>query len=452
MSRFTSTISQLAAVLLLGTAALFAQQACPTPDAPLPVIFVHGNGDDATKWTGIIWLFESNGYPGNKLFAIRFPMPVARTNDTVEEPFRSSTEDSAAELSSYVTRVLLETQSRQVVLVGSSRGGLTIRNYVQNGGGRHNVACAILSGTPNHGVLTKDSDLDSEFNAKGHFLQALNRTESIVGLPFLTLRSDRLDKFAQPTGIAFGAPQMQTGISFDAPSLAGATNLVLAGLDHRELAFHPAAFAEMYKFVTGNAPHTLEVATAPRPVVSGLVTGFSAKAPTNLPLAGARLRIYAIDSHAETSKAILVYEVTTGMDGKWGPFTASSTQEYAFDLEYQGRNVRYYKAPLLRSTQRMNLRFLPVPAASSPDSAGQQKQTAKLLIMRPEGYLTRDRDPVQIDGKTVPEELSGLPVQDSLIVNLATPEAVQVALRKERITARPSYDLARELPVVEFLW
>jgi hypothetical protein len=227
---------------------------------------------------------------------------------------------------------------------------------------------------------------------------------------------------------------------------------VLAGLDHRELAFHPAAFAEMYKFVTGNAPHTLEVATAPRPVVSGLVTGFSAKAPTNLPLAGARLRIYAIDSHAETSKAILVYEVTTGMDGKWGPFTASSTQEYAFDLEYQGRNVRYYKAPLLRSTQRMNLRFLPVPAASSPDSAGQQKQTAKLLIMRPEGYLTRDRDPVQIDGKTVPEELSGLPVQDSLIVNLATPEAVQVALRKERITARPSYDLARELPVVEFLW
>lgn len=27
----------------------------------LPSVFVHGNGDDAAQWIGVIWLFQSNG-------------------------------------------------------------------------------------------------------------------------------------------------------------------------------------------------------------------------------------------------------------------------------------------------------------------------------------------------------------------------------------------------------
>src|SRR6187402_779785 len=123
------------------------QGASPTPD---PIVFVHGNGDDAAKWIGITWLFESNGYPADRLFSIRFTHPIARSNETKEEPYRSSTRDSAAELSAFVTRVLLQTKSSKVVLVGSSRGGLTIRNYILNGGGRGNVSAVILAGTPNH--------------------------------------------------------------------------------------------------------------------------------------------------------------------------------------------------------------------------------------------------------------------------------------------------------------
>ena len=96
--------------------------------APIPIVFVHGNGDDAAKWIGIIELFESNEYPKDRLYAIRFTNPSARTDDTKEEAFRSSTIDVAAELSGFVTRVLLETHSTKVALVGSSRGGMTIRN------------------------------------------------------------------------------------------------------------------------------------------------------------------------------------------------------------------------------------------------------------------------------------------------------------------------------------
>jgi triacylglycerol lipase len=39
-----------------------------------------------------------------------------------------------------------------VVLVGNSRGGYAIRNYIQNGGGAAKVSHAILGGVPNHGV------------------------------------------------------------------------------------------------------------------------------------------------------------------------------------------------------------------------------------------------------------------------------------------------------------
>ncbi|MFN9264966.1 MAG: lipase, partial [Acidobacteriota bacterium] len=63
-----------------------------------PVVFVHGNGDDATKGVPTNWLFESNGYPKDRLFAIRLTDPVARREDSKPEAFRSSTTDQASEL------------------------------------------------------------------------------------------------------------------------------------------------------------------------------------------------------------------------------------------------------------------------------------------------------------------------------------------------------------------
>ena len=181
------------------------------------IVFVHGNGDDASKWIGIIWLFESNDYPADKLFSVRFSHPSARTNDTIEEVNRSSTTDATAELSAFVTRVLIETHSSKVALIGSIRGGMTIRNYLLHGGS-NNVAYAITCGTPNHGVLALDTNLDGEFNAKGHYLQSLNHaygdsSEVPPGVKVMTLRSDKLDKYAQPNGIAFGTPQTATGVT-----------------------------------------------------------------------------------------------------------------------------------------------------------------------------------------------------------------------------------------------
>ena len=434
--------------LLLAVPGFGSSSAQSRPIPSIPIIFVHGNGDDAAKWIGIIWLFESNGYPSGKLFAVRFTHPNARTNNIVDEPNRSSTTDATAELSAFVTRVLIETQSTKVALVGSSRGGMTIRNYLLHGGSQ-NVAYAVTCGTPNHGVLAMDANPDAEFNGKGHYLESLNHayadgSEVSPGVKMMTLRSDTQDKYAQPKGVAFGNAAMATGVNYDGPSLAGATNRVLPRLDHRELAFDPAAFAEMYQFITGEAPATKEVASVPSPVLSGLITGYEDGAFTNLPLAGVHLRIYPVGRAESTTPA---YEVVTGGDGKWGPFPASSSQEYEFDMEYQGRRVRLYKAAMPRSTMLLNLRFLPVPKDASPGRS-------QLLVSRPEGYFSREHDPVFIDNRIAADEPAGLPLEDAFIARVSTPadQLTTVRLQKETISARPSVDLATDLAVVDFLW
>ncbi len=452
--RITYTI----VTILLTCTAVTASSAQTQPNTSVPIVFVHGNGDDASKWIGIIWLFESNDYPADKLFSVRFSHPNARTNDTVEEVNRSSTTDATAELSAFVTRVLIETHSSKVALIGSSRGGMTIRNYLLHGGSS-NVAFAITCGTPNHGVVALDANLNGEFNGKGHYLQSLNRayrdgSEVPLGVKMMTLRSDKLDKYAQPSGIAFGTPQTTTGVTYEGPALVGAKNIVLPGLDHRELAFYPSAFAEMYEFITGATPTTRQVTPVSSPTLSGLVTGFENGAFTNLPLAGVHLRIYPVNA---TESTVPAYEIVTKSDGKWGPFEASSVQEYDFDLEFQGRHVRFYKAPIPRSTALLNLRFLPVP--TEPKGTSQRASFvpmhgSQLLIARPEGYFSRERDPVLIDNKIATDEPAGFPLNDSFLATLpkSPTQVTTVALRNETIAARPSTDLVKDLPVVDFLW
>jgi triacylglycerol lipase len=150
------------------------------------------------------------------------------------------------------------------------------------------------------------------------------------------------------------------------------------------------------------------------------------------------------------------YEIVTKSDGKWGPFQASSTQEYDFDLEFSGRHVRFYKAPIPRSTSLLNLRFLPVPTGPKITGQGAHSVPAhgQLLIARPQGYFSRERDPVLIDNKISTDEPAGLPLNDAFLANLLTPptQIITVTLRKEIIAARPSNDLANDLPVVDFLW
>ncbi len=334
----------------------------PGPDSgPPPVVFVHGNGDSSALWINNIWRFEANGYKRDQLFAIDFAYPSARRDDSKPEPFRSSAEDQMKELGAFVAQVVKVTRRRKVALVGSSRGGNAIRSYLKDGGGAEFVSHAVLCGTPNKGIVISESMLvGSEFNGAFPFLKGLNAgpDDLIPGVEMMAIRSDKNDKYSQPDARFVGAPGKPTGVSYDASELRGARNVILEGLDHREVAFNKLAFAAMYEFITGKPPASMFIAQEPLPVLNGKVTGIAGGSYTNLTVAGAEVEIYDVDAKTgERKSAVPMHRKTTGEDGLWGPFVGRSDAYYEFVLTMAAQPVTHtYRSPFLRSSDVVHLR------------------------------------------------------------------------------------------------
>ena len=390
-------------VLLLALGA--CAQLAPVAESQPPIVFVHGNGDTAALWNTTIWRFESNGYDRGLLHAVDLRYPLARNEDAKPQPLRTSTLESMQELAAAVEGVKKATGQPKVVLVGNSRGGNAIRNYVKNGGGAASVSHAILGGTPNHGVSTWEETRGNEFNGKGSFLMQLNAgpNEVVEGVRFMTIRSDNNDKYAQPDGMFLGKAGRDTGVGFDGPELKGAENVVVQKIDHRETSYDAPAFAEMYRFITGRMPARMAIATESRPVLNGKVNGMEGAVPTNLPVAGAKVEIYEVSRDTGARRGAPVHAKTTGADGLWGPFTAQLETAYEFVIQAPGHAITHiYRSPFPRSSDIVHLR--PADLAKGDELAG-----SVVSITRPRGYFGHGRDMFTLDGKVPPGINQGVP-------------------------------------------
>ncbi len=395
--------------------------ACASPPGPPraaelpPLVFVHGNGDSAALWITTLWRFESNGWPRDRLHAIDLPLPAARDDDTVPQAGRSSTADHARHLAAEVDAVLKRTGAQKVVLVGNSRGGYAIRNYVQNLGGAAKVSHAVLGGTPNHGVYADaGSRLNNEFNGAGPFLTSLNAPkgpngdEVTPGLRWMTLRSDNNDKFAQPDGVWIGRRGQPTNVGFDGPALKGALDVVLPGRDHREVSFHPEAFARTYQFITGRTPATTAVLPETRVVLDGRLSGIGAGGPNNEPVPGARLTVYAVDPATGLRRGEPLHTKTVGADGRWGPFAADGKAFHEFVVEVPGHAISHvYRSPFPRSSSVVHFR-------GERLSAADKDAVAVVNFVRPRAYFGVPRDRIALDGLSpppgVPQGVAGVAV------------------------------------------
>ncbi|MBI5259967.1 MAG: alpha/beta fold hydrolase [Burkholderiales bacterium] len=394
---------QRRSLFTLLAAALLAGCASAPVGAPPPIVFVHGNGDTAALWTTTLWRFESNGWPRERLHAVDFPNPGARDDDAKPQPGRSSSTDQREYLAAEVQRVLAATGAQQVVLVGNSRGGNAIRNYIQNGGGDKTVSHAILGGTPNHGVWSNPGFRPgNEFNGAGAFLTALNAPkgpngdEVTPGVRWLTLRSDNNDKFAQPDGVWIGAKGTPTNVTFDGPALKGATNRVLPGRDHREVSYHPQAFAAAYEFITGRAPATTSITPEKSVTLDGKVSGIGPGGPDNLPLAGARVAVYAVEAATGARRGAALVDKTVGADGRWGPVTTDAATPLEFQISAPGHATTHvYRAPFARSSSIVHLRAERLAEAD-------KSAAAVITLTRPRGYFGLPRDTIVLDGKPAP--------------------------------------------------
>jgi pimeloyl-ACP methyl ester carboxylesterase len=409
--------------------------AAPGPAEVPPVLFVHGNGDHAALWITTLWRMESNGVPRERMLAINFTDPLARSDDKVEQANRSSTEDQRRELGEAVKELQRRTGASRIALVGNSRGGYSIRNYIKNGGGA-DISHAVLCGVPNHGVYDWDNGLNGEFNGRGPFLRGLNEGDSEVtpGTAFLTLRSDGNDKFAQADGRFAGKPGTPTGVTSDGPALKGATNLVLGALDHREVAYHPRAFREIYKFIAGQEPSRIEILPEAEVKLSGLVTGTPGGVQTNRPVSGATVEIYRVSPDSGERIGGPVHSSQTGADGRWGPAQVEPGWYLEIVLTSAGSPTTHiYRSPFPRSSEIVHLR------AARPLGPADAGAGAVVLMARPRGYLGLPRDVVLIDGKEPKDVKSGVPTDSATTLRLPAEDggrAVAAMFNTERIVAR----------------
>ena len=399
-------------------------------EAP-PIVFVHGDSDSAAVWETTFWRFESNGYPREKLFAINFTNPQARADNGVAEADRSSTDDERSELSAFTDKALGQSGAAKAAFVANSRGCLASRNYFRHGGA-DKAAMAVLCGGVEHGVFAIPALLGSEYNGQGAFLTGLNSGDETEGVRTLTLRSDGFDLYAQPDGAYIGQPGMKTNITAEGPALKGATNLTLGQVDHRETAFSPRAFAEIYKFVVGAAPSRIAILREPKVTLNGAVTGVVGDAPTNKPVAGAKVDIYAVDSDTGERRGEALLSKTTGEDGVWGPLATDSVTALEFVVAAPGQLITHiYRSPFPRSSALINLR----PAIASE---GKGEAAAILTMNRPRGYFGLPRDVILVDGKTPEGIAPGVPAVWRLPVRFAALEERPIVceFRQERIVAR----------------
>lgn len=438
----------LAALLL---AALAPAAAARLPEKPLPIIFVHGNGDSAAQWMTTIWRFESNGYPAALLDAIDLHYPLATRVYDRPEPGRSTVAEEARQLAQAVAALRKRTHAAKVILIGQQRGGIIIRDYLKNEGGAADTAIAILCGAPDHGVVVSKKILvGSEFNGASPLLRDLNSTpgEVVPGVRFMTIRSDKDDKYAQPDGRYIGHPGLATGIGHDGPALKGANNVVIPGIDHRETAYGSAAFAAMYKFITGRDPRFRDVVHEANVLLDGKVTGYQDGAPTNIGVANAVVEVYKVSPETGERMGNAVLRKVTGADGEWGPLKAERKAHYEFILAVPGFPVTHiYRSPFPRSSRVVDLR--PQLLAADDRKAG-----AVVYMSRPRGYFDLDRDRTLLDGKPPPGVAPGVP--SVALAKLAFPaepqREVEAVLNREHIVARTWPIKEDEVSVAEFTW
>jgi len=427
-----------------------AQSTAATAGADIPpILFVHGNGDHAALWMTALWRMESNGVARDRLFAINFTDPLARTDDAVAQPNRSSTEQQRRELGEAIADLKRRTGAARVALVANSRGGNSVRSYIKMGGAA-DVSHAVLCGVPNHGVYDWNDGLGNEFNGRGPFLRRLNEGETEVtpGPSFLTLRSDGMDKYAQPDGRFIGKPGTPTGITFEGPALRGATNLVLGALDHRETGFHPRAFREIYKFIAGREPERIAIVPEVLVTLSGLVTAMPGGVPTNRPVADASVEIFHVSTETGERIGGAIHASRTGADGRWGPVQADPSWPLEFVLAAPGApTTHFYRSPFPRSSDVVHLR---PSRALGPADAG---AGAVVMMSRVRGYFGLPRDTVLLDGKEPTDVKTGVPTDSVTTIRLPAAEigrAVPAMFNQERIMARAWPASENRISIAEF--
>ena len=254
------------------------------------------------------------------------------------------------------------------------------------------------------------------------------------GVSFLALRSDGLDKYAQADGRFIGKPGTPTGITAEGPALKGATNIVIGAVDHREPAYHPRAFREIYKFIAGREPDRVAIVPEAEVRLGGLVTGTPGGVQTNRQVTGASVEIYRVSPDTGERIGGAIHTSRTGADGRWGPAQVDPAWYLEMVLtSADSATTHFYRSPFQSSSDIVHLR------AARPMGPADAGAGSVVLMSRPRGYFGLPRDVVLLDGKQPADVKPGVPTDSLTTLRLSAAEAgrpVVALFNQERIVAR----------------
>ena len=161
-------------------------------------------------------------------------------------------------------------------------------------------------------------------------------------------------------------------------------------------------------------------------------------APSNLPLVGATVEVFATDAATGERLGAVLHHKTIGSDGAWGPFAAEASARYEFVIAAPGyATTHIYRSPFPRSSNIVGLRAEHIAEA---DKAA----AAVVTLTRPRGYFGVPRDQISLDGQSpppgVPSGTAGV-ASSKLRLTDAPGRAVVGEFNGERIVGR-SWPLA----------
>jgi triacylglycerol esterase/lipase EstA (alpha/beta hydrolase family) len=234
----------------------------PSAAHPYPVVLVHGTfGDMTDSWQALSPLLANAGYC---VFALNYGGPAGN-------PIQATGDipTSAAQLASFVSRVLAATGAPQVDIVGHSQGGMMPRWYLKFLGGATLVHTLVGLAPSNHGTTVDGlATLTASSPGFGSVLDALcvACTQQLAGSSFLATLNAGGDTVPGPTYTVIETKYDEVVTPYTSAFLTGpaVTNIVVQQQCATDFADHLAIIYD--RVALADVLHALDPSdTAPIP-------------------------------------------------------------------------------------------------------------------------------------------------------------------------------------------
>ena len=274
-----------------------------------PIVMVHGFLASGDTWTKFHQLFTSNGYKWRSLYAFDW--------NSLNQLGGGNTQL----LDQFIDKVLAETGATQVRLMGHSAGGGVCYTYLSDAS-----RAAKVDGYVHIGASVQPGPAGP------------GGTEATLHL---------------------WSPDDEVANNGD---ITGATNAMIPGKDHYQIATSKESFAAVWQFFHNSPPATLEITPqGPLVCIAGKVLYFG----ENTPLENAKVEIWEVDPATGVRVGNAPdFTFMTNAEGKYGPenIKANTTFEFvATPSNASQRVIHYFREGITHLYSLVYLRTIPPP-------------------------------------------------------------------------------------------